>query len=927
MSQPTPYDPTISFEEEEQNQVAGRSTVRTAALDAELENIATTLTEILSNLSAIQRDDTELRDGIVKLHTLSTEVLALMGSAGFTLHNPIGWLTATAYVAREIVTNGTGTYVCVVAHTSGVFATDLAAGKWCLIYNSANYTAAGISFTPSGTLLSANVQDAIQELDASTIKGTTTRGGLTNVIFPTMGGGWKDIVRSGWLPWSFNQQWGGAPMPFDLVDGVTGNLYRFDAATQYIDAPQLQNVASIAAVTWLAQGFKVSYTGTIAAVWVRLGKVGNPTNNLEMRILPDDGTGTKPTGSTPIANGTATAQSGKLHTGNANGEWVRFVFPTPPTLTAGTQYHITLKSSGAVDAANYWMWYCRPGGTGGAYPHGNFSNADATPTWAAQPNNDFAFIVEPSPAYQILQSGGQFDAKLIFREGTPLNQSAGLVKPLKDFFNSRKGTILIRGKSWTKDKTIFDALYGLDHDRIVLRCNAATGFAQVDLYRQDGTKYTVTGTTDISAAVFNDVAVVYRAIGDGADYLKLYVNGVVQGASLTGQTFTMDENFDKLGHAWLGGGFQVWPAWTQKLDMSVLPSAAGPAWTWTGTGTEGNCMSVSGGRLYQNKNGYGAAQTGYYVRGAAGSSNANGWAIAAKLRDPSDGNVTSDFSLSLDMKDGAKRVLLNLHEYYQEYYNGSLYYFQGDNKSQERVHYIIGKGSDALIFKDGRLVQDLTGLVTNSTATNEVAFGDESANANANADAVYDYVAYYNTAWLPPQFTSGELHEFAYWQDDRNQVLPTLYNSGSQQSVKSYIGVEENWIGPIAQQRIEQMAIISGPTTSSTANSLIPEMEGFVIGSDIKADIGGSFLNTQAVAGDLTVGLAIDTEANSLNTKSAYGAFRPQAASVDFTINSPPMKTRSYFGLHKVNGYWSQFSGANTATALGYRKMTIEAQP
>jgi hypothetical protein len=40
------------------------------------------------------------------------------------------WLTATAYVVGDLVSNGGTDYYCLVGHTSGTFATDLAAGYW-----------------------------------------------------------------------------------------------------------------------------------------------------------------------------------------------------------------------------------------------------------------------------------------------------------------------------------------------------------------------------------------------------------------------------------------------------------------------------------------------------------------------------------------------------------------------------------------------------------------------------------------------------------------------------------------------------------------------------------------------------------------------------------------------------------------------------
>lgn len=43
------------------------------------------------------------------------------------------WNTSTAYAVGIMVTNGGSTYFCLLAHTSGTFATDLSAGKWLLL--------------------------------------------------------------------------------------------------------------------------------------------------------------------------------------------------------------------------------------------------------------------------------------------------------------------------------------------------------------------------------------------------------------------------------------------------------------------------------------------------------------------------------------------------------------------------------------------------------------------------------------------------------------------------------------------------------------------------------------------------------------------------------------------------------------------------
>jgi hypothetical protein len=262
---------------------------------------------------------------------------------------------------------------------------------------------------------------------------------------------------------------------------------------------------------------------------------------------------------------------------------VRFAFPTPPSLIAGTQYHVTLKSSGAVDAANYWSVKFN---NAGKYPHGVRCTAMA-PRRGAASGQDICFLAEIAAADESVVSGGIFnDGKLTFFEGAAgvLNQSNGRVKDLRDFvgLDLTDFTLAICGNSWTKDKTILDITYGLDHDRIVLRCNVTSGYAQLDLYDSSGNKKTVTGTVDVSAST-SLLGIRVRAKGDGNDVVELWENGVKAVASLAAQTISFDKLFGlaKIGTFWLGGGWQVTPAWTKDTAMGTLPSADG--WTFTTT--------------------------------------------------------------------------------------------------------------------------------------------------------------------------------------------------------------------------------------------------------------------------------------------------------------------------------------------------------
>lgn len=165
--QPPRFTITVDFSDEEANGVAGRSTVRTAMLDALMSALKTTTDGICDNLALIQRDDGELLDGVVKLHSISSAVLVLLGSEGFTIPaTGVTWGTGRVYAVKDIVVESTGSYVCAEAHTSGVFATDLAANKWVTIFDQAIYVASGITVTPTGGIAATNAQSALAELDS-----------------------------------------------------------------------------------------------------------------------------------------------------------------------------------------------------------------------------------------------------------------------------------------------------------------------------------------------------------------------------------------------------------------------------------------------------------------------------------------------------------------------------------------------------------------------------------------------------------------------------------------------------------------------------------------------------------------------------------------------------------------------------------------
>lgn len=163
MSQAPIYVRTTDFSDDELLNVGGRSTVRTAQLDAELDALGLTANALRTNQSLNQRDDGEIRDGRVKVFTLASDVLALLTSYGAVPRGP--WVTATLYTLKDLVSQSGNTYIAVTTHTSGVFATDLAAGKWLLFSLSAAPSATQVTFTPGATISATNVQTAIDETD------------------------------------------------------------------------------------------------------------------------------------------------------------------------------------------------------------------------------------------------------------------------------------------------------------------------------------------------------------------------------------------------------------------------------------------------------------------------------------------------------------------------------------------------------------------------------------------------------------------------------------------------------------------------------------------------------------------------------------------------------------------------------------------
>lgn len=150
-----------------------------AKMNVELARIWSSLIEVQREAARSLRSFTELAPAAgIDLETVagaeafataaaaSASAAATSAAAALAAENSLlewagAWLTATAYEPSDIVQESGNAYICVTAHTSGTFATDLAAGRWAL------FVSKGASGAGSGDLLAANNLSDVDDAAAS----------------------------------------------------------------------------------------------------------------------------------------------------------------------------------------------------------------------------------------------------------------------------------------------------------------------------------------------------------------------------------------------------------------------------------------------------------------------------------------------------------------------------------------------------------------------------------------------------------------------------------------------------------------------------------------------------------------------------------------------------------------------------------------
>lgn len=113
-------------------------------INANFQTLATALENTLS------RDGTIPNSMSADLDMNGQRIINAVADGGNGFIWEGAWVTATSYAMNNLVRESGNTYICLSSHISGVFATDLAAGKWELVASK------GSSGAGTGDMLSTN---------------------------------------------------------------------------------------------------------------------------------------------------------------------------------------------------------------------------------------------------------------------------------------------------------------------------------------------------------------------------------------------------------------------------------------------------------------------------------------------------------------------------------------------------------------------------------------------------------------------------------------------------------------------------------------------------------------------------------------------------------------------------------------------------
>lgn len=156
MAQPIPYVRGFSFTDFQT--VNPVTPLPGDQVDTELNAIQQTLGQLCANIALIQRDDGQLANLSVGAEQLKT-------SLSFGINSATNWQSGVNYGLRDGVWINNKLYTCVVAHTSTVFATNLASGYWQLILDFDVYVAAAAASASTASAAAVSAAASYDSFD------------------------------------------------------------------------------------------------------------------------------------------------------------------------------------------------------------------------------------------------------------------------------------------------------------------------------------------------------------------------------------------------------------------------------------------------------------------------------------------------------------------------------------------------------------------------------------------------------------------------------------------------------------------------------------------------------------------------------------------------------------------------------------------
>lgn len=291
---PTPDKPTLDYSYSAFQQAQGDNSFPGTQLDNDLANLKQAIDETIDFTGRVVRSDGALQNGIVTQASLSSELQ-------IGVRPPTPWLTGTAYALNDTVTTENGLYACLAAHTAGTFATDLAAGRWALLFELTSLA------TPAdGSITTAKLDDeavTTAKLDDGSVTAAKLAPGLPLLFVGAELECSGPFAPAGWL-FKFGQTLSrvtysellafltanvvavvtsGSP----TITGVSVDLRNIGLVGSPIEGPGIPLGATVTAIGASTITLSTNATGSNSSASVRIFPHGNGDGSTTFR-LPDD---------------------------------------------------------------------------------------------------------------------------------------------------------------------------------------------------------------------------------------------------------------------------------------------------------------------------------------------------------------------------------------------------------------------------------------------------------------------------------------------------------------------------------------------------------------------------------------------------------------------------------------------------------------